>query len=153
MAVLVHGTALVVGTTGLMLVGPSGAGKSSVALRLLSGARRDGHFAALLSDDQVFIDAVNDRLIATAPPAIKGMIELYGSGIGRIETIDQMVLHLAVQPVAADSSNRIPEKNQRWSPFEGAVLPLVCIDRVAADPFGILRALLAGFPLAGAFQI
>lgn len=153
MAILVHGTAVVVGTSALILVGPSGAGKSSIALRLMAGAKRDGHFAALLSDDQVFVDAVNGRLIATAPATIKGMIELYGSGIGRADTVDEAVLDLAVQPVVADSSNRIPEENQRWSPFEGASLPLFCIDRSAADPFGSLRALIPGFPLSRAFRV
>jgi serine kinase of HPr protein (carbohydrate metabolism regulator) len=153
MAVLVHATAVVIGTTGVALVGPSGSGKSSVALELIAGARRAGHFAALLSDDQISVEAVNGRLVARAPPSIKGMIELHGSGIGHIETIENAVLALALQPVAADSSNRIPEENQRWSPVTGFSLPLHFIDRRAAAPFFRLAALIPGFPVSGSFQL
>lgn len=153
MARLVHATAVVVGATGLILVGPSGSGKSSMALALMAAARRSGHYAALLSDDQVFVDTVNDRPIATAPSTIKGMIELRGSGIGHVETIDEAVLHLAVQPVVTDSANRIPEENQCWSPCEGLSLPLIFIDRAANDPFSRLAALISGFPVTHSFQL
>jgi serine kinase of HPr protein (carbohydrate metabolism regulator) len=153
MAVLAHATAVVIGTTGVALVGPSGSGKSSTALELIAGARHAGHFAALLSDDQIFVDAVNGHLVAHAPRSIRGMIELYGSGIGHVETIETAVLALALQPIAADSSNRIPEENQRWSPMDGVSLPLYFIDRRAADPFFRLTALISGFPVSGSFQL
>ncbi len=153
MAVLVHATAIVIGTSGLILIGCSGAGKSSLALQLMAEARRAGHFAALVSDDQVFLEEVNGRLIATAPPTIKGMIELRGSGIGHVETIESAVLHCALSPVTVDSLTRIPEENQRW-PATGAVsLPLYRIDRSVSLPFDWLVALIAGFPLSSAFQI
>jgi serine kinase of HPr protein (carbohydrate metabolism regulator) len=152
MPTLAHATAIVVGTTGVALVGPSGSGKSSMALDLISGARRAGHFAALLSDDQIFVHAVNGRLIAHAPASIRGMIELYGSGIGRIETVESAVLQLALEPVAADSSSRIPEENQRWRPVDALSLPLHFIDRKTADPYPRLVALIPGFPIAGLFQ-
>lgn len=153
MPALVHGTAVVIGTTGLILIGASGSGKSSMAIRLMAGARRSGHLALLLSDDQVFVESVNGRAVAGAPETIKGRIELYGSGIGQAETIDSAVLHLALQPVAADSANRIPEENQCWQPMRGVVLPLHFIDRNVADPFAWLAALFPGFPVAGTFQL
>lgn len=150
---LVHGTAVAIGTTALILIGPSGAGKSSMALRLISEARRHGHLGALLGDDQVLVGAVNGRVIATAPPAIKGMIEIRGSGIGRIDTVESVVLDFALQLVHADASNRIPEQNQCWSPAEGVALPVLCIDRTAVDPFARLSALIRGFPLAPIFEL
>lgn len=147
MSTLVHGTALVVGTTGLIFLGPAGAGKSSMALKLIAGASRAGHFAMVLSDDQVFLDVVNGRIIATAPPTIKGLIELRGSGIGRIDTIESSVLHLALSVVEADASTRIPEENQHWAPIAGVRIPLCCIDRDVTEPFGWLSALIDGFPV------
>jgi len=153
MPALVHGTAVVIGTTGLIVIGPSGSGKSSVAVQLMAGARRYGHLALLLSDDQVFVDSVNGRVVATAPQTIKGRIELYGSGIGYAETIDSTVLDFALQPVAADSANRIPEENQRWSPLAGIDLPLHAVDRNVADPFPWLAALIPGFPVSGMVRV
>jgi serine kinase of HPr protein (carbohydrate metabolism regulator) len=153
MAVLVHATAIVIGTSGLILIGPSGAGKSSLALQLMAEARRAGHLAALVSDDQVFIEDVNGFLIATPPPTIKGMIELYGTGIGHVETVESAVLHCALSPVMADSSTRIPEENQRWPVTDQISLPLYRIDRSVRIPFDWIAAMIPGFPGANAFQI
>jgi serine kinase of HPr protein (carbohydrate metabolism regulator) len=147
MSTLVHGTALVVGTTGLILLGPAGAGKSLMALKLVASARRAGHFATVLSDDQVFLDVVNGRIVATAPPTIRGLIELRGSGIGRIDTIESSVVQLALSVVEVDASTRIPEENQQWAPIDGVKIPLYCIDRTVTEPFAWLSALVEGFPV------
>lgn len=146
MPVLVHATGLVAGTSGIILIGSSGAGKSSMAMDLIAGARRAGHFATLLSDDQVFLESVGDRVIATAPPPIKGLIELRGSGIGQMETIDSMVAHYAIAIVNTDVSTRIPEENQSWTPHEGIALPLYFIDRNVREPFFWLSILISQFP-------
>jgi serine kinase of HPr protein (carbohydrate metabolism regulator) len=149
---LVHATAVVVGTTGIVIVGPSGSGKSSIALRLMDEARRCGHFAALIGDDQIFVEPVNGRVIATAPETISGLIEIRGSGIGKVATIGSGVLNFALQPVVADSANRIPEENQDWSPVGNLTLPLHHIDRAAVDPFSRLVALISGFPVPNLVQ-
>ena len=153
MAVLVHGSAVAVGTTGVILLGPSGSGKSSMALRLIHEARQAGHFAALVSDDQVLLDRAGQHIVGTGPETIRGMIELRGSGIGRIEWIDSVILKLAVKPIQVGSENRIPEENQMVDLSGGICLPLVCIDLEAPDPFARLCALLPGFPVSGAFQV
>ncbi|MDB5525888.1 MAG: serine kinase [Rhizobium sp.] len=153
MTTLVHGTAVVIGTAGIILVGPSGSGKSAMAVRLMSGARRAGQFSALLSDDQVFVEAVNGQIVATGPEAIKGLIELRGSGIGRLSTIEHAVLHFALQPLVPDSATRIPQENQSWPVTDGLSLPLHFIDKAVSDPFGWLAALIPAFPVAGSFQL
>lgn len=152
-AFLVHGTVIAVGTTGILLTGPSGAGKTSMALRLVAGARRSGHFAAFVSDDQVLVEPAGERLVATAPAAIKGMVELRGSGIGTVEALDSVLLDFALMPVTVDAHNRIPEENQRLRLGDHAGLPLFFIDRAASEPFSLMAALVAGFPIAGTFQI
>lgn len=144
--VLAHGTAIRVGGTGLLFVGPAGAGKSSLALQTLFSARLAGHFAALVSDDQVFLEAVNGGVRATAPASIAGMIELRGSGIGRVKSIPEAEIHHAVRLVEVHAENRIPEENQYWRAEGGVALPMLFLDRKVRDPFPWLEALIAGFP-------
>lgn len=144
--VLAHGTAIKVGATGLLFVGPSGSGKSSLALQTLFSSRLAGFSAALVSDDQVFLEAVNGEVLATAPSTISGMIELRGSGIGRVKSIAEAVLHHVVQLVDVHSGNRIPQENQHWRADGGVVLPVIFLDRHVRDPFPWLEALIEGFP-------
>lgn len=144
--VLAHGTAIVVGDTGLIFTGPAGSGKSSLALQTLFSARMAGHFAALLSDDQVFLEVVNGQVTGYCPPSIAGMIELRGSGIGRVEFVSEARLHHAIRLIDVHADNRIPEENQRWKADQGIELPLITLDRRVRDPFPWLAALLPGFP-------
>jgi serine kinase of HPr protein (carbohydrate metabolism regulator) len=146
-AVLAHGTAIVVGETGLLFVGPAGSGKSSLALQTLFSARLTGHFAALVSDDQVFLEAVNGAVVARAPASISGMIELRGSGIGKVNSVPEAVLHRAIRLIEVHSDNRIPEENQYWKAEGGIQLPMHFLDRRVRDPYPWLEALIDGFPL------
>lgn len=145
--ILAHGTAVQVGETGLLFIGPSGSGKSSLALQLMFSARLAGHKAALVSDDQVFLQAVNGAVIASAPASISGMIELRGSGIGQVKTVAEAMLHHAVKLVDVHAENRIPEQNQTWRAKGGVELPLVFLDRLVRDPYPWLEALIDGFPM------
>ena len=148
---LAHGTAIKVGDTGLIFVGPPGSGKSSLALQTLFSARIAGYSADLVSDDQVFLEVVNGAVRATAPSTISGMIELRGSGIGRVKSITDAVLHHAIRLVEVHAENRIPEENQHWRAEGGITLPMLFLDRRVRDPYPWLEALIAGFPLrAGA---
>ena len=144
--ILAHGTAIVIGDTGLILVGPPGSGKSSLALQTMFSARLAGHFAALVSDDQVFLEAVNGEVRASAPTTISGMIELRGSGIGKVNSVTETVLHHAIRLVEVHSENRIPEENQYWRAEGGIELPMIFLDRRVRDPYPWLEALIAGFP-------
>lgn len=145
--VLVHATAILIGTTGLVLVGPSGSGKSAMALALLATAGRLRHFCGLIGDDQIFIEKVGDAIIAHGPPNISGLIEIRGSGIGHCRPIGKAALTLAISPIRVDASNRIPAENLRATLSQGIDLPLLPIDRSHPDPFAVLEAMLPGFPL------
>lgn len=144
--ILAHGTAIKVGDTGLVFVGPPGSGKSSLALQMLFSARLAGHFSALVSDDQIFLDVVDGVVQATAPATIAGMIELRGSGIGRVTSIPEAQLHYAVRLVEVHAENRIPEENQYWRAEGGIALPMLFLDRRVRDPYPWLEALIEGFP-------
>ena len=150
--ILAHGTAIVIGDTGLILVGPPGSGKSSLALQTMFSARLAGHFAALVSDDQVFLEAVNGEVRASTPATISGMIELRGSGIGKVKSVSEAVLHHAVRLVDVHAENRIPEENQYWRAEGGIELPMLFLDRKVRDPYPWLEALVTGFPLRPAIR-
>ena len=75
MKLLLHATAVAFGDAAVLLVGPPGAGKSDLALRLIDRG------ALLVADDQVDAEAVCGRLIANAPAAIAGLLEIRGVGL------------------------------------------------------------------------
>lgn len=77
----IHGTALVLGPTGVLLRGPSGVGKSLLALALLERWALKGLPAGLVSDDRVILELVDGAIVMAAPPALAGLIELRGRGI------------------------------------------------------------------------
>lgn len=75
-----HATVVVAGTSGLLITGRSGAGKSVLAAHLVETLRVHGDFGALVSDDRVWLEARGARLLAEAPDAIAGLVELRGYG-------------------------------------------------------------------------
>lgn len=77
----VHGTGLLLGSTGVLLRGPSGAGKSVLALTLLDRWEGRGLPAFLVSDDRVDLVETGRELSMRAPETLAGLIELRGRGI------------------------------------------------------------------------
>jgi len=120
----IHATAVVIGTTGLLFTGRSGAGKSAIALHCVAQACARGLFAAMVSDDQVLVSQANGRLIARAPASIKGLAEVRGAGIIRVETIEAAVLHRAVRPLEPPFAERLPPPEEHFEVLPGCVLPL-----------------------------
>lgn len=76
----VHATALVIGDRGILVQGASGSGKTTLALALLCAASSAGRFFALVADDQLLLSTEGGRLVATAPAAIGGLVEVWGAG-------------------------------------------------------------------------
>ena len=117
----VHGVALALGRRGLLVTGPSGAGKTTLALALIAEVFARGVFARLVSDDQVLLDAVNGRLVATAPATIAGLAEIHGLGPRPAPHLDAAVVDLVVELVA--DAPRFQE-DARWE-RAGAAAPLL----------------------------
>ena len=138
----VHGTAILIGKTGLLFVGPSGAGKSAAALNCLHEARARGLSAALVSDDQVLVSEEGGALVATAPASIAGLLEVRGAGIVRVETAERAVLHRALRPVAPPIAERLPPEGETFEVLPGRALPLTRLPLLAGcTAFTILAAL------------
>ena len=71
-----HGGLLDIYGVGIMFVGESGIGKSETALELIKRGHR------LVADDVVELTRVNEtRLIGTAPPLVRHLMEIRGIGI------------------------------------------------------------------------
>jgi HPr kinase/phosphorylase len=118
-----HATSLVLGRFGVLIEGPAGSGKTSLALELLRQSSIEARFAALIADDQTWLEARHGRLIACCPPVIAGQAEVRGYGIIGVKHCEKAVIDLVVRLVAADAIQRMPEA-QKVS-FHGITLPMI----------------------------
>jgi len=114
-----HATCVNIDGKGVLLFGASGSGKSDVGLRLIDGG------AELVADDRVDIRAQDEILIAAAPEKLRGMLEVRGVGIVRLPYSKEVSLSLAVELVARDKVERLPEPKV-WSCL-GVQLPLLSL--------------------------
>ncbi len=138
----VHATALVAGETGILITGPSGSGKSRIAMELIQAARADARFAALIGDDRVGLRRVGDRVLATAPRAISGMIELRGSGILKMPHLPCAVMHVAVAANHTAGDMRLPPADDRYCPVPDIKLPLIyLVPGYLSNPLELIDAL------------
>lgn len=96
----VHATCVAVNGCSVLILGQSGAGKSALGLTLMALG------AVLVSDDRVVLTSA-DALIATAPPAITGMIEARGFGLLRADYAGPMPVTLVVD-LDVEEDNRLP---------------------------------------------
>lgn len=104
-----HGTAVVLGDSGVLILGRSGSGKTSLALELIAFAKGQGRFARLVADDQLFVRAANGRLVVEAPATIRGLVEVFGLGPTPSANEDIAVIDLIVRLVDVKSAPRFQE--------------------------------------------
>ncbi|MEM7168725.1 MAG: RNase adapter RapZ [Pseudomonadota bacterium] len=136
-----HATAVALNGLAVLLRGPSGAGKSDLALRLIDQGWQ------LVSDDQTEVRAERDTLIARAPAAIVGQMEVRGLGIQDIPALVEAPVRLVVDLVPAESVERLPETRERE--ILGVKLPHLSLNAFEISTVAKLRlALLAADPPA-----
>ena len=137
----IHGTAVMSQDRAVLLRGPSGSGKSDLALRLM-----DRGFI-LVADDQVLLSRDDDQLIAQAPSALAGLIELRGLGLIRMPYCARARIGLVVDLVSPDEVERLPEPMA----IEFLGLDIPCLRLHAFDATTALKISLAlARPLLGA---
>jgi serine kinase of HPr protein (carbohydrate metabolism regulator) len=120
----IHASTVAVDGRAVLISGPSGSGKSDLTLRLL-----DRGFT-LVSDDQTIVKREGDRLIASAPPNIKGKLEIRGIGIVDMETVENAPVALYVE--LTSEIVRLPD-DRRERPVLGVNLPLISVDAQTAS--------------------
>ena len=136
MTAAVHATALVVGTSGLLVRGASGSGKSLLARDLLGFARTRSMFGVLIGDDLVRLQAQAGRLIAHALAEPSGLIEMRNRGLVNIPTQKAAVIRLVVDFVPQAELERMPEESELRTQIMGLTLPrqpLLAARRVPLD--------------------
>lgn len=126
-----HGTLVVLGDRGVLILGPSGSGKTALALRLIAHSAACGRFARLVSDDQLFLSMRNGRLVGRAPSSISGLVEAVGHRPTPISHEPAAVIDLAIRLVPTNEAPRFQEGDEIR--LEGLTLPSMALPRRAAE--------------------
>jgi len=106
----------------VLLRGPPGAGKSDLALRLIDRGAR------LVADDQTHLARKGRALIASAPQAIAGRMEVRGIGIialRRSQLMARAPVALIVDLVPSERIERMPEPGHEI--LTGISLPILAL--------------------------
>lgn len=114
------------GKNAAILTGPSGSGKSDLALRFISETPSELD-PALVSDDQIWVNAQHGGVIAYPPEAIAGKIEVRGVGIIRLPYCKQANVKLLIKLVEKQFVPRMPPSplpTERLCGFEVPILSL-----------------------------
>ena len=118
----IHASCVLVGRSAVLIRGASGSGKSRLALALIeAGANGTLPFARLVADDRVALAVAHCRLLASAPDAIKGKIEVRGDGIRELVCEPIALVRLVVDLDASDSA-RMPDTTAREVEISGVKL-------------------------------
>lgn len=140
MSETVHGTAVLVGADGVLIRGGSGSGKSALALRLIESGGR------LVADDQVALSSCHGRLVASAPRATAGLIELRGRGPIAVPYERSVVIRLVADIVDAEGDaeglERMPEAHQLTETLLGIALPRQPVPGTPEEAVPLVRAAL-----------
>ena len=132
--VRLHATAVALEGKGVLITGQSGTGKSSLALQLMALG------CTLVADDQTDVTRQGDRLWASAPASITGIIEARGVGILHADVTNaEIVLAIDLDQLERD---RLPHRHSLTC--LGLTLPCLHSVDTASWPAAILQYLKGG---------
>jgi serine kinase of HPr protein (carbohydrate metabolism regulator) len=102
----VHGVALLIGESGLLVTGASGAGKSSFFLHVATHWRHDP--VRLVADDRVRLTAASGRLVARPVDGFLGRVEVRGFGMALAPAMPAAVVR-AIVALRPGDPERMPQ--------------------------------------------
>ncbi len=132
-----HASCVLVGRSAVLIRGNSGSGKSRLALALIEALPAR---ARLVADDRVHLVAANGRLLASAPDAIKGQIEIRGIGLRAVD-YEPLALVTLVVDLGAPDAARMPEDAARSVEISGVILSRLPVAAGEAALPGVLAAI------------
>lgn len=113
----VRGTCVALDGHGVLIRGPSGSGKSDLALRLID----DG--ARLVADDYTDVSIADGTITASAPEPIRGLLEVRGLGILRVDASPSVRVVVVVDLEPSATVERLPPPAA--TDIAGVSVPLV----------------------------
>jgi serine kinase of HPr protein (carbohydrate metabolism regulator) len=148
-SVLVHGTCVAISDRGVLLRGAPGSGKSDLALRFISlfgdGKKPSGR-ARLVSDDQVLLSRDSRGLVARAPDAIAGKLEVRGVGIVEVDYCAHIPLAMIADLASAEEIPRLPPEPQPCEDILGIAVPVLKLNPFELSSPVKLKLALMGRP-------
>jgi HPr kinase/phosphorylase len=139
----VHASAALLGERGVVIRGRSGSGKSSLLLLLLAA---DPRAHRLVADDRVILEPENGRLLAAAPAAIAGRLEIRGQGIVHRSYVSPVVVRVVIDLEPPERCPRMPSAEDEMAVIEGIPLPRLILPIGSAEAWPRLRVALERIP-------
>ena len=108
----IHATCINLNSKGVLILGDSGSGKSDLALRLITMFS-----AKLVGDDRINIKKNNGNIIASSPDVLKGLLEVRGVGIIKIDYKEETSVDLVIK-LTSEKIERMPKLSPFFSVFK-----------------------------------
>jgi serine kinase of HPr protein (carbohydrate metabolism regulator) len=137
----IHASAVLVGARAALIRGPAGSGKSSLIMALIDAAATGLlPFARLVADDRVLIERHHGRLLARAPEALAGLLEVRSLGLRRLPYEPVAALGWVVD-LGVEKADRLPQEADLTATLASVTLPRIAV-RPCADAAAVLLAAL-----------
>jgi len=131
----IHASCVALTGAAVLFRGPSGSGKSDLAFRMIEAGAR------LVADDCVQLVRDGDRVVASAPEAIRGLLEIRGLGPVEMLPAAPTPLALIIDLVQREDVPRLPDP--QYDTLLDVALPCLHLDGFAASAASVVRLALA----------
>jgi HPr kinase/phosphorylase len=142
----IHATTVAIAGRGILIRGKPGSGKSELALRLIDaagfGAGEAPLRATLVADDQTMLRVDNNKLLASPPKSLAGLIELRGQGLLHLPFLPEVPVDLVVDLREAAEIERLPEEHLLTCQIAGVTVPRIALDQTQPAAPAIVRMIL-----------